>query len=295
MSETTEIDPVEIEVVTEKPDDSDPQIAVQKLREELTETQNRYQQQLAAARASQQRERQANEQLRTVSQDKTSLEFSTLSNALEAAQARESQLKGDYARALEAGEYANAAQIQADMARLGARIETLEAGKFQMEQARNQQLRDPTPQVSEVDPIEADLSGRDARTAAWLRKHADSSGRPRFYTDPQFQARVIGAHNLAMGNGLTEHSPEYFDFVERTAGVATQITPPVQAREVPTAAPARSAGGQNQSRVASTHIPAEAVRWAKQIGVDPADYWAEHQRMERAGEFKAGAPFKRSA
>ena len=208
-----------------EPDPSDPQVVAQQLREQLTATENRYQQQLNAARAAQERERQAAERLQSVYQDKSVLEFSNVSNALETAQLRGEQLQAEHARALEVGDYTKSSQLQMEMSRIATRIETLENGKAQLEQNRNQQLLQPAQQprqMSEAERIEADLSRFDARAVTWIKKHTDASGMPKYYTDPQFQARVIGAANLALGNGMAENSPEYFDFVERTAGVSSQ-------------------------------------------------------------------------
>jgi len=279
-------------------DPSDPQVAVKELREQLTTTESRYQQQLNAARAAQERERIASEKLQAVYQDKAALEFSTVNNALEAAQMRGEQLQNEHTRALEVGDYAKASQLQTEMMRVATRIETLENGKLQLEQNRNQQLLQPAQQtqqrqMSEAERIEADLSRFDARAVAWIKKHTDASGMPKYYTDPQFQARVIGAANLALGNNIPENSPEYFDFVERTAGVTTQNNNQSSGRSVPTAAPARSSGNINQNRSSNSNfIPAEATRVAKTMGVDPVAYWAEVQRMDRANEFKQGNPYK---
>ena len=309
MSDVTEPpaeeDPPEpVDTKTPEPDPSDPNVVAAQLREQLTASETRYQQQLAAARQAQERERQTNERLTAVTSDKTMLEFSTISNALDAATARGEQLQSEYAKAMESADYATAGKLQMEMGRIASRIETLEAGKNQFEQSRNDKLRQPTPAepaAPAADPIEADLATRDPQSAAWIRQHTDASGKPRFYTDPQFQARVIGAHNLALGNGMAVNSPEYFEFVERTSGVAAQnnnapATPPAQPRQVPSAVPPRSSGNPGAPRAQSGHIPAEAVRWAKQIGVDPKEYWDECNRMEAAGEFKQGGnPWKRRA
>ena len=111
-----------------EPDPSDPQVVAQQLREQLTATENRYQQQLNAARAAQERERQAAERLQSVYQDKSVLEFSNVSNALETAQLRGEQLQAEHARALEVGDYTKASQLQMEMSRIATRIETLENG-----------------------------------------------------------------------------------------------------------------------------------------------------------------------
>lgn len=287
------------------PDPSDPEAATAIIRQQLADANTRYQQQLETARRAQAETAQVRTQLETAAQDRSALEHSTVANALEAAQARADVLQTDYTAAMEAGDFRKASQLNLEIGRLGARIEQLETGKQALERQRTENLRPvastPPPQQSEQDRIEADLASRGPEAAAWIRKHADpATGRPRFYTDPAFQSRVIGADSLAVGNGLVRNTPQYFEYIERTVGVAqTPTTSPQrdEPRSVPTSAPSRPAPNyrDNQQRSTGGHIPAEAARFAKQIGVDPADYWKEVQEMDRRNEFKLGNPYARRA
>lgn len=280
-------------------DESDPAVVAEDLKRQLAASEGRYNEAVRQARLNAERARDATAKLETVEQDRSALEVQTVSSALRAAESEAEKLQRDYAAAMEAGDWARVAKIQVDIGRVGARLETLEAGKTAMENSRTKALRpDPRPEPATADdPIETDLARRTPATAAWMRKHADANGKPRFHTDPTFQQKAVGAHSLALGNGLAPDTPEYFDFVERTIGVTTSPPARQDSDAVPLAAPTRSAPAyrDNQRRDAGA-IPPDAVQYAKNVlGVDPVEYWKEVQRMDRNGEFKNGNPWRRRA
>jgi hypothetical protein len=116
-----------------------------------------------------------------------------------------------------------------------------------------------------------------------------------------------------MGSGLTQNSPEYFQFVERTAGLTNpeQPAPPNGGqRQIPQAAPGRqTASLHSQTRPRGDHIPKEFVDHAmkvwgftkKENGRQVPDMqlvsqsWAEALRMEQATGsegFKRGNPWR---
>lgn len=311
------VDPIKPTDLTQ-PDPADPATTVDAIRGQLEQAERNYQANLARERArttqAENRAATVTDELQTARQDRASLEFSTVSNALDAAKSSAESLQGQYAAAMETGDFKRAGEIGLEIGRVGARIEQFEQAKQQMEAQRNEALRNPPrpepavqSQTAGGDPIEADLAKRDARAAAWIRTQTDASGKPRFYTDPAFQNRVISAHHLARAEGLTENSPEYFQFVEGNVGVSGSNsgnnaengngTRQLSRGGVPLAAPVRNAGNyrDNQGRGAG-HIPAEAVRVAKSMGlIKPEEikaYWDESRRMARNGEFKAGDPFQ---
>ncbi len=67
--------------------------------------------------------------------------------------------------------------------------------------------------VSSGDPLEDHLSRFTDRTAAWMREHKD------WVTDPSRNAKLIGAHNFAIAEGLVPDSDQYFEYVERKIGM----------------------------------------------------------------------------
>ena len=298
MSET--IDTTDAEL-PEQPDPADPVVAVDAIKAQLAESERRYQASLNRERGAQQQVANVTEQLQTVQQERDASDFSSVANALDAAM-RQSELVRDQIKAAgEAGDFGKVAELSVMAGRVGAEITQLEAGKREMEARRNQQLRQPEQQrqVQQVapsgeDPIEADLSRRDARAAAWIREHKGADGRPLFYTDPAFQQRVIGADALARGNQIAPNSPEYFQFVERTVGLTNQQSGGGNApRQVPQSAPVRQTATVQSRPRNDGHIPKEFVDHAvrvldltkreggRKVPDQPAiaQAWAESRRM----------------
>jgi hypothetical protein len=67
--------------------------------------------------------------------------------------------------------------------------------------------------ISSGDPLEDHFSKFTDRTAQWMREHKD------WVTDPRKNAKVTGAHNFAVSEGLTPDTDEYFEFVEKMVGL----------------------------------------------------------------------------
>ena len=125
-------------------------------------------------------------------------------NAISTVKSENENLKGFYAQALEAGDYARAADVQAEMAANAAKLLQLENGKTAMEA----QPKAPAPKPIQTDPVEAFASQLTPRSAAWVRAH------PQFVRDPKLNQKMIAAHNIALADGIEPDSDEYFGAVE---------------------------------------------------------------------------------
>ncbi len=134
--------------------------------------------------------------LRAAMAARDQIDRASLTVASEAASA-----KADLKAALETGDFDAAADAQE---RLADRV----AERKRLEEAKVTVARRPAG-----DPIEAHISQFTARTANWLREHKD------WLADPRKNARLTGAHHLAVGEGLTPDTDEYFEHVERTIGL----------------------------------------------------------------------------
>jgi len=108
-----------------------------------------------------------------------------------------------YASAFEAGDFAAAGEAT-------ARIASGESRKMLLEGQRQAIARMP---ISSGDPVEDYCANRTEPTARWLREHPD------WVTDPRKNAKLTGAHHLAVGDGLEPDSAEYFSYVEKTIGL----------------------------------------------------------------------------
>jgi hypothetical protein len=67
--------------------------------------------------------------------------------------------------------------------------------------------------ISSGDPLEDHFSRFTDRTAAWMRAHKD------WVTDQRKSAKLTGAHNFAVSEGLTPDTDEYEEFVEKMIGM----------------------------------------------------------------------------
>jgi hypothetical protein len=111
--------------------------------------------------------------------------------------------EADLAEAADRGDY----QAQA---RANRRMSVAENRKLQAEQRAEYLKRAP---VSSGDPLEDHLSRFTDRSAAWMREHPD------WVTDPRKNAKLTGAHHLAISEGLTPDTDQYEAFVEKTIGL----------------------------------------------------------------------------
>jgi len=90
------------------------------------------------------------------------------------------------------------------------RLSAAEARRNALEMQRGAVEQMP---VSSGDPLEDHLARFTDRTAQWMRKN------PEWVTDPRKNAKVTGAHNFAISEGLTPDTDEYFEYVERKIGM----------------------------------------------------------------------------
>lgn len=178
--------------------------------------------------------------------------------------------KRAYAEAMAAGNFEAAAEANEIIAINGSKLVQLENGKAALEarvnsaKAESQKPQRP-PQME--DPVEAIASQLSPRSAAWVREH------PEFVRDGRRYTKMIGAHNMAIGDGLVADTDEYFDYIERTLGVSKEparrsdeadeepvsaAAKPAQRRSPPPAAPP-SRGGTNGRSIRLTPEQREAA------------------------------------
>jgi hypothetical protein len=90
------------------------------------------------------------------------------------------------------------------------RLTAAEVRRNNLEMAQQQLHRTP---ISSGDQFEDHVSRFTDKTAQWMREHKD------WVTDPRKNAKVTGAHNFAVSEGLTPDTDEYFEFVEKMVGL----------------------------------------------------------------------------
>jgi hypothetical protein len=171
--------------------------------------------------AAQQRATNAEQQAVVNRRDAVAITVESLGQMSEAA-------KRDYKAAMEAGDFGKAAEAQEKLARVAAKLEAAEQGRYALDEAAKRQ-----PQQSNLSPMEQLIqNGRIAgRSAEWLRAH------PELASTPQ---KLIAAHNSAVElKGATVDSDEYFQIIERELGLESQgrVADPEPAKEPTPRAP----------------------------------------------------------
>lgn len=196
-------------------------------------------------------------------------------------------LKKDYSAALAEGDFDKAADLQMQMGEVAAQLTNAQGHKTQLEH-RKANGGDAAPGTFDK---EGYIAKQSARTAAWLREHDE------YFTNPALQAKVTGAHHMAIGNGLKIDSDEYFAFIEKNAGIGetkADDTPTPPARQpgprpgprAPAAPPTREGAPLQRPanlRPGDRYIPAAMAEAAKMCGVDVNEYHDEHVRLYKEG------------
>ena len=150
--------------------------------------------------------------------------ISSLGQQIEALEGKEAALTAE-------GNFAEAAKIRTQISKAAAQQHQAEQNKIYFAGQRSQAAAQPT------DPVEkwlADRSGQyNDQEQAWIRNNR------RYALDPDFQNRVVQAHNEATGDlKLTRGAPEYFAHLEKRGYQRPDPAPPQPPAERPAAAPA---------------------------------------------------------
>ena len=202
---------------------------------------------------------------------------------LSAAQTESAAAKAEYKTAMEAGDWAKAADAQERLAGAQARIVRLDEAKADLEAAKTAPRREQPTQVE--DPVEAYLQKLTPKSANWLRQHKD------YVTDTRKNAKLTGAHYSAVGEGLDVDSPEYFAHVEKALGMTESdgkaktvngngAKRPASAPVAPVQASAGGTSGGVEVRLSKTEA---------QVAVDGTHIW-NYDDPSGQKRFKKGDP-----
>lgn len=234
----------------------------------------------AIARASD-AERRANDSARsahTAMVEKHDSDIATVTNAITLMEERAKVLKSDYASAMANSDFDAAAEIQFDMSDTASKLTQLRAG----EQHLKSMEIPKEPQRQQVgDPVEALAVQLPPNSAAWVRAH------PEYARDQRKYQQMIGAHNVAMGDGVEPDTPEYFERVERILGIKAEQRQEEQKpnggrQAAPAAAPvsrggtAASGGGHRTIRLTAAEREIAAAS-----GMSDLDYAKQKMRIEQ--------------
>lgn len=207
----------------------DPNVGVDDLRrqlssreDELRAANNRTADEQRRTADAERRARESSAEAIRLAAEHDNTQYTMVVNSLAANESEMVALQRQKAEALEKGEYAQSTVFDAQMARVGARIESLTNGKQAIEEQR---LKTPKvepqqqqqQQVSQAEANERWLSTMLPKTQAWIRQHMD------FFTDEGFRERVLAAANHAEKiKGYTGNDDEYFRSIEADLGLGQQ-------------------------------------------------------------------------
>lgn len=219
-------------------------------------------------------------------------ESGAIESGIAAANSLAAQAKADYKVALEKGDFDAAADAQERLADAVADRKRLNEAKADLEvrKSRTDEAFPPRPQ-SDGDPFEQHLTKFTPRTADWMRGHRD------WVTDPRKSAKLTGAHHMAVGDGLTPDTDEYFEHVEKTLGLREQ--PPArsgngsgngqgrqqQRRGAPPVAPVNgSAGGHSSGSGDSSKNEVWLTKGERDRANDGTLVWNPGNRHPKTGQ-----------
>lgn len=248
----------------------------------------------------------------------TDAEHTAILNGLTSAQAEASALESEFAQLMADGKFKEAGALQAKLGRVGARIETLEAGKTAIEAAKKAPAQQPVQ--SESEQREAFLAQQHPANAAWIRQNVN-----RFFTDPAFREKAAAASQYAAKVlNLTIGTPEYFQHVDEATGIKPKVAPAAVTVPVtpvapgPTATPAEPLSGasapvvvtqpqqpvQRQRTYAAPpsggtprnygnggSLPGEIrmteteIKFCEDNDLNPVSYWQEREKLKKEGRW----------
>ncbi len=230
------------------------------------------------------RARMASEREYVAKNEVTDTNLSLITNAIHNTQQETAYLKTGYRDAMASGDYDRAAEIQQRMSDNAARLLQLENGKDALEK----QTRQVPSYQQPVDPVEALAHQLSPRSAAWVRAN------PQFATDQRLFQKMIAAHNLAVADGLTPDTDDYFATVEDALRIRrpelvyndpmAETATVTQKRSAPPAAPVSRGGngtGSNPNRVTLTSAEREM---AQMMGMTDKEYAINKIALQKEGK-----------
>lgn len=223
-------------------------------------------------------------------------ETNSIDAGIAAAQAEASQAEADYAAAMEKGDFAAAAKAQRRIASAEAKAVRLDEAKSDLEARKSAGGGEDRAPARSSDPFEDHLTKFTPRTADWMRNHRD------WVTDPRKSAKLTGAHHMAVGDGLTPDTDEYFEAVEKTLGLREAEAPPARngngneqrnppaRRSAPPVAPVNGGAGAHSSGAADNR--GNVVRLTKAEAASATDGTLVWNYDDPSGKkrFKKGDP-----
>lgn len=242
---------IEKEEPEKKPDDKTTDVA-DALKAQLTELQAETAREKEARQAAERRaatesqgRQAAQAEVETTRTEIAETRLGTVEQGIAAAQTSSDAAKSEYKAAMEAGDWAKAAEAQERLADARATLGRLTEAKADLEVQKTQPQRRQQTEAPQqpADPVEAFIASRDTGTQAWLRDHPDDARILATNSDPRRAAKLNAADADAFAEGFTRGSKDYFAHVEKFLGITK-----------PNGKAATNGGAQTQRRAASAPV-----------------------------------------
>lgn len=189
------------------------------------------------------------------------------------------QIEKDMQRAAEDGRFDDYTKLTAEYSRKIISIDRYENQKEQFDKAKEikSQPKDP-------------LADFTPRTKEWITKH------PQFLSDSRYNTRALGAHSLAISDGLKPDTDEYFAYIENIIEpkkaeekIETQEKAEHKQSASSTAAPvSRTSAGSSSSQPMRLSVDQVDHALAIYPHLSPADaqkiYWDNMQELKKKGK-----------
>lgn len=270
----------------EKGDEISPEIGIEALKQQLE------MERVARAEA-EKRARMAENTASKASYEVQDSNLQLIVSAIDSVNRTNTMLKRDYAAAMQAGAFDQAAEIQSQMSINGAKLLQLENGKA----ALTERLKNPPQQQPEMpaDPVEAIASQLSPRSAAWVRAH------PECVRDKRLYMKMVGAHNIAVADGFQADTDEYFAEIERQLGYrkpqtavqaeedeepTSMAAKPMARKAPPPAAPSSRAASNGTGGRNTVTLTREEREMAGIMGMTPEEYAKNKIALKKEGKLQ---------
>lgn len=254
-----------------------------KLQEQLEAT-------IAAQKASDERERIANERAAKAERETVqarkeadterkrtaALEGDVITGGLTAAQNERDAAKAALQTAGEAGDWKAIAEAQSQIGRAEAKILTFESGAAEVASRKEERQPEPRQEQQRVDPIAAIDSNPNLLPAEkeWLKAHPDA------VLDGARNNELSVGYTRALKKGLVRGTPAYFAELENFMGYESKTDDGSTQVQAPPSRNERDASGRpSNNRIT---LSPEEREMAKSMGVSEIDYAKNKVKFEDA-------------
>ena len=260
-------------------DDSDPLVALEKLKKKLKKEKE-------ARKEAEEQVRQATFQAQKASFEVEDTNRHLVSNAIETIKRDNEVLTANYAEAMRTGDYETGARIQSVINQNDLNLKQLEEGHLRMQHEAKTRPPEPVQPPAPVKPkemIENIISQVSKPSAQWLKSNRDHLDSERAIK------KMFNAHAEAVDDGIEPDTNEYFRYIETRLGInqddnggspMSSAAKPTSRQAPPPSAPVNR---DNNSRQNVGHLTRAQADTAKALGMTDKEYYLHMVALQKEG------------